>query len=234
MMAGALCEKDDFMKIMKWQKKLAVVLVGGLMVLALNAPAQNSPTAAPKLSYGVSEVVRLAQANINDDTIIAYIKSTRTDYKLSADQMLYLRQQGVSEAVIKAMLVQPKPVAAPATTPAAVASTAPAPAAPVPEATGRAAMSPTYTTPPFLTRWSWRRRSLMCNPPRHLTIITRPTITRHIRITAGGFRRWRCLSVGAGMVATDAEPHNLWRAGLMSGSTLVIRPLMSQPCGLTA
>jgi hypothetical protein len=147
MMAGALCEKDDFMKIMKWQKKLAVVLVGGLMVLALNAPAQNSPTAAPKLSYGVSEVVRLAQANINDDTIIAYIKSTRTDYKLSADQMFYLRQQGVSEAVIKAMLVQPKPVAAPATTPAAVASTAPAPAAPVPEATGRAAMSPTYTTP---------------------------------------------------------------------------------------
>ena len=147
MMAGALCEKDDFMKIMKWQKKLAVVLVGGLMVLALNAPAQNSPTAAPKLSYGVSEVVRLAQANINDDTIIAYIKSTRTDYKLSADQMLYLRQQGVSEAVIKAMLVQPIPVAAPATTPAAVASTAPAPAAPVPEATGRAAMSPTYTTP---------------------------------------------------------------------------------------
>ncbi len=132
---------------MKWQKKLAVVAAAGLMMLAWNAPAQNSPTAAPKLPCGVSEVVKLAQANINDDTIIAYIKSTGTDYRLGADQMLYLRQQGVSEAVIKAMLVQPKSVVAPATAALAVASTAPAPTATTPTATGRAAMSPTYTAP---------------------------------------------------------------------------------------
>src|ERR1035438_4484439 len=127
------------MKTMKWQKKLAVVAAAGLMMLALHAPAQNSPTTAPKLSYGVSEVVKLAQANINDDTIIAYIKSTGTDYRLGADQMLYLRQQGVSEAVIKAMLVQPRSVVAPATAAAAVASTAPAPAATAPTAPAPAA-----------------------------------------------------------------------------------------------
>ena len=135
------------MKNMTWHKKLAIVVAGGLMALALNAPAQNSPTPAPKLPYGVSEVEKLAKANINDDTIIAYIKSNRTDYNLSADQLLYLRQQGVSEAVLKAILTQPKPVVTPAAAPVAVASAAPAPAAPAPAPAGRAAMSPTYTTP---------------------------------------------------------------------------------------
>jgi hypothetical protein len=80
---------------------------------ATTAPAAAQPAAAsqpaPQLSYGVSEVVQLAHANVGDDTIIAYIKSSGNSYGLDVDQIIYLRQQGVSEAVITTMLSQPRP-----------------------------------------------------------------------------------------------------------------------------
>ena len=83
---------------------------------------------APQLAYGVPQVLQLAQAKVNDATIIAYIKNSGNSYGLNADQIIYLRQQGVSDAVITTMLNQPKPgvaAATPATpAPQPVASTA--------------------------------------------------------------------------------------------------------------
>ncbi len=95
--------------------KLLLAVVAGLALLAANVLAQNSPTAtAPQLSYGVPQVLQLAQAKVGDDTIIAYIKNSGNGYGLNADQIIYLRQQGVSDNVITAMLNQPKVAAAPA------------------------------------------------------------------------------------------------------------------------
>lgn len=111
----------------------------GLAWSASTAVAQDSsapnivqPTAVnapvPQLSYGVAQIVKLAQAKISDNTIVAYIKNSGNSYRLNADQIIYLRQQGVSEAVITTMLNQPRPrvVVATPTTPAPqpVASTA--------------------------------------------------------------------------------------------------------------
>ena len=113
--------------------------VAGLAWSAATALAQGSSAATtrqpaavsapvPQLSYGVSQILQLAQAKVGDDTIIAYIKNTRNSYGLNADQIIYLRHQGVSDAVITTMLNQPRPgVAVPTpTTPAPrpVASTA--------------------------------------------------------------------------------------------------------------
>jgi hypothetical protein len=65
-----------------------------------------------QLPYGVPQIVQLAQAKVADDTIITYVKTSANSYALDANQILYLRQQGVSDAVITAMLSQPRPAVA--------------------------------------------------------------------------------------------------------------------------
>ena len=125
------------MKTGNLQKTLVIVAVAGLALSASTALAQDStivaqPAAAkatvPPLSNGAAQILKLAQAKVSDSTIIAYIQNSGNSYRLDANQIIYLRQQGVSEAVITTMLNQPKPgvVAATPTTPAPppVASTA--------------------------------------------------------------------------------------------------------------
>lgn len=133
------------MKTMNLKNGLVVLGVAGLALLASNAIAQDSTApapalvtpavasaSAPQLAYGVPQILQLAQAKVGDDTIIAYIKNSGNSYGLDANQIIYMRQQGVSDAVITTMLNQPKPAVAAAapismpTTPAPqVASTVP-------------------------------------------------------------------------------------------------------------
>jgi len=135
------------MKTNNVQKMLAVMAVAGLALststaLAQNAATVDQPAAAsatvPQLSYGVSEIVKLAQAKVSDDTIIAYIKNTGNSYGLNAAQIIYLRQQGVSDVVITTMLNQPKPGAATATIPM--------PTTPAPQPVASAAYEQTAVT----------------------------------------------------------------------------------------
>jgi hypothetical protein len=111
------------MKTRNLQRMVAVMAVAGLALSASTALAQDSSAAntvrpaavnAPvtQLSYGVSQIVQLAQAKVGDDTIIAYIKTSGNSYGLTVDQIIYLRHQGISDAVITTMLNQPKPVVA--------------------------------------------------------------------------------------------------------------------------
>jgi hypothetical protein len=89
--------------------------VAGLVLLAGSVLAQNSPAAAaPSLSYGVPQILQLAQAKVSDDTIIAYIRNSGNSYGLDANQIIYLRQQGISDNVITVMLDQRKVASAPA------------------------------------------------------------------------------------------------------------------------
>lgn len=108
------------MKTTKMQKIWVVSVVAGLAWSASSVGAQDSATTnavppaannttAPQLAYGVPEILRLKQAAVGDDTIIAYIKNSGNSYGLNADQIIYLRQQGVSDAVVSTMLNQPKP-----------------------------------------------------------------------------------------------------------------------------
>jgi len=70
--------------------------------------AQTPAASAPQLPYGVAPILQLAQAKVGDDTIIAYVRNSGNSYNLSADQIIYLQQQGLSAAVINTMLSQPK------------------------------------------------------------------------------------------------------------------------------
>src|ERR1700739_2552145 len=66
------------------------------------------PDAAPvHLDYATREVPKLPQAKVNDDTIVAYVNSSGNLFNLNADQIIYLKQLGASDAVIKAMLLHP-------------------------------------------------------------------------------------------------------------------------------
>jgi hypothetical protein len=138
------------MKIRNWQKIMVVMAVTGLALSASTALAQNSsaantvqPAAAsapvPQLSYGVSQIVQLAQAKVGDDTIIAYIKNSGNSYGLTVDQIIYLRHQGISDAVITTMLNQPRPAVTVAT------PTTPAPQ-PVASSTATTGSGSTITT----------------------------------------------------------------------------------------
>ena len=152
---------------------MALAVLGGMTLSAPMVLAQDTsaiaatntiapvaaPTApvTPPLAYGVSQILQLAQAKVSDDTIIAFVRNSGNSYGLSADQIIYLQKQGLSSAVITAMLNQPRTGAlastpAPATPTPAPATDAPAPAAPasaVPDytqsATSTATVAPTVT-----------------------------------------------------------------------------------------
>jgi uncharacterized membrane protein YgcG len=111
------------MKTQNFQRPLLAIAAVMLAILARNAVAQDSTIsnisqpaasqpASPQLSYGVPQILQLAQAKVGDDTIVAYIQNSGTIYNLDASQIVYLRQQGVSDRVVTTMLNQRKNVTA--------------------------------------------------------------------------------------------------------------------------
>jgi len=108
------------MKTQLFKTSLWIAAVCGALALATGtATAQDSSSAtagatpavspAPvQLPYGTAQIVQLSQAKISDATIISYIQNSGNSYGLTAGQIIYLRQQGVSDAVVNAMLNQPK------------------------------------------------------------------------------------------------------------------------------
>jgi hypothetical protein len=105
---------------------------------APGAPGQAQPAAPVNLSPGAAEVVRLAGSGVGDDVVIAYIQNSQAPFNLSADDVLYLKDIGLSSEVTSAMLThdgtlrgQPQQYAPAAPgAPAPVAPTTPAPAVP--------------------------------------------------------------------------------------------------------
>jgi hypothetical protein len=71
---------------------------------------QSAPIveAAPevKLPYGIEDIVKLSRAQVSDDVIIKYIQNSGTIYTLTPKEIVYLRDQGVSDRVVHAMLDQ--------------------------------------------------------------------------------------------------------------------------------
>jgi hypothetical protein len=123
------------MKITGFQKTgLILGAVFAATIVATNVFSQSTPTpmysdttpppAAPApvattqaLSPATQQVLQLSQAKISDGTIITYVQNSGSMYGLDASQIVYLKQQGVSETVINAMLNQRTALAAAAPQP---------------------------------------------------------------------------------------------------------------------
>src|SRR5690348_14427717 len=82
---------------------VSIAFAGGIAAAQNSLTTPAGTTAAP-LSAGVPEIIELAQANVNDATIVNYIQNSGISYSLRADEVVYLKQQGVSDTVVNAML----------------------------------------------------------------------------------------------------------------------------------
>lgn len=88
------------MKIRNPTFKTALVCVLIVSCAVVSLRAQIAPA---NLSPELQQVVRLAQQHINDDVIVNYVKNSGKSFKLSADDIIYLNSQGVSQNVINTL-----------------------------------------------------------------------------------------------------------------------------------
>ena len=85
-------------------------LSGGLVGHAVDESEKKTEakiaaaTNPPRGPLGLVDVVQLAQAHVTDDVIVSQIRSTRSVFYLSANDTIWLKQQGVSDRVIQEML----------------------------------------------------------------------------------------------------------------------------------
>ena len=91
------------------------------------APGQAQAAVGANLSPGAAEVVRLAGSGVGDDVVLAYIQNSQAPFSLSADNILYLKDVGLSTQVTSAMLSHDSTLRG---QPQQYAPTAPAPAVP--------------------------------------------------------------------------------------------------------
>jgi hypothetical protein len=98
------------------------------------AEAADGPTLPVDLSPGLSEIIKLAQAHVDESVILAYIKNSGQVFSPTADEILYLSDLGLSQDVI-GTVVKTAPLAsaplasAPQTDQDTAAAPGPAPAA---------------------------------------------------------------------------------------------------------
>ena len=95
------------MKKINWSRRkvstvfvIVCITIGWMFWSAGSARGQPPPA---NLSPELQDVVKLAQARMNDDVILSYVKTKGATFTLTADQIIYLSTQGVSQPVIAAL-----------------------------------------------------------------------------------------------------------------------------------
>src|SRR5258708_6174767 len=74
-----------------------------------DAPLPNGTGAvAANISPSAAEVVKLAESGVSDDVMLAYIQNSQAPFNLSADNIVYLKDLGLSPAEAAAMLTHDK------------------------------------------------------------------------------------------------------------------------------
>ena len=66
----------------------------------------TTTTEPAKLPYGVEDVLKMSRAQVSDDVIATYIQNTGTIYNLGPNDIVYLKDQGVSDRIVNTMLDQ--------------------------------------------------------------------------------------------------------------------------------
>ncbi len=105
-------------------------------------PPPPPAPATPPLTPAAQEVVKLAQSGVSEDVMLAYTGNSNDRFNLGSDQIIYLNDLGVPQAVVKSMIQRDTMLAA-----------TPAPTTPPVEAVPPATPPPAYiadqsTAPP--------------------------------------------------------------------------------------
>jgi hypothetical protein len=80
-------------------------LTGGLIGNAVDKSEEKAAIAAANAPHGlgITDVASMAQAHVSDDVIISQIRATDSAFKLSSNDIVWLKQSGVSDGVIQEM-----------------------------------------------------------------------------------------------------------------------------------
>ena len=76
------------------------------------AEAAAGPTLPADLSPGLSELIKLAQAHVDESVIVAFIKNSGQVFSPTADEILYLSDLGLSQNVIGILVKSAPPASA--------------------------------------------------------------------------------------------------------------------------
>ena len=120
---------DEKQRINAQSSNVAPAAVGPAETLQTVASEQSAeaPVVIPSVSPAIAELAKLAQASVSEEVLLAYIKKHARPFNPTADEILYLNDLGVSDAVITA-LVDYKPAAELAEQPVTSLATSPQPA----------------------------------------------------------------------------------------------------------
>src|SRR5258705_233510 len=130
----------NLMKTWSWVGLVGLVtlplLLGHAQPPPPNTPAasQADSPAPPAVSPTVAEVIRLGESGVGEDVIMAYIQNSPGAFDLSADQILYVKDVGLSSQVITAMLNRDAALRSQPQPPATQPSPGPVPSGPPPSA----------------------------------------------------------------------------------------------------
>ncbi|PWU12411.1 MAG: hypothetical protein C5B50_21395 [Verrucomicrobia bacterium] len=136
------------MKRTKW------LVMAAVMALPLLCARAQAPVG---LSPGASEIVKLAESGTSDEVMLSYVQNVGTPFNLTADQIVYLKDVGLSQQVLSAMINRDGALRGQALPPIATGPSEPPPAAappvePPPPAPAEAPLVPPNTeyvsTPP--------------------------------------------------------------------------------------
>src|SRR5437660_4754832 len=73
-------------------------------VISAGPEGAGAEMSAPTMAPAAAEVIRLAQAGVGEEVVLSYIQNSTTPFYLTADQILYLKDLGISSQVTTAML----------------------------------------------------------------------------------------------------------------------------------
>ena len=115
------------------------------LTFILAAAVVLAPRVARASNVTANDLVKLSAAGLNDDVLIALIESDGVVFKLTPEEILSLRDRGLSQKVILAMLRtgKPRPAASPAVPPDTDQSTV----VPVPPSPGVVSVEVAPTAP---------------------------------------------------------------------------------------
>ncbi|MGH7997751.1 MAG: DUF6600 domain-containing protein [Opitutaceae bacterium] len=136
-------------------RTLAVLLVAaccGATGRAQSDPGAGAPVPAD-FPPGVQDVLRMARAGVGEPVILAQIQASGQTYRLTADQIITLTEDGVSQSVIRALIRTGSPSApgesAPEPSSSAIfTSSPPAPPPTAPDASSGSGSTPPAVAPP--------------------------------------------------------------------------------------
>jgi hypothetical protein len=164
------------MKVLSSVRVIWVGVVCATLGISSISYSQTPPGSPPPRSVVFSEVVKLSQAHQSDDVILGYLQNSGApSFALSADEIIYLNNQGVSQKVITSLQSRASaPAIANAPLVPPPATIAPPPGAPAPAPGGvvdanfnsfhdKLALDGTWVDVPGYGQ-CWRPAILVANP----------------------------------------------------------------------